>query len=92
MRDINANDRGRAAFFRNKTKQPLNDVRFVELMYAVVDESDLSPRAAKAAYISEWKSGWDEAKSETEAPTKPVKKKVNGKKTKKRIIRKRAKK
>ena len=93
MKDINANDRGRAAFFRNKTKQPLNDVRFVELMYAVVEESDLTPREAKAAYISEWKSGWDEAKSETEAPTKPTKKKAKKKVDgKKKIIRKRAKK
>lgn len=79
MRDINANDRGRAAFFRNKTKQPLNDVRFVELMYAAVEESELTARSVKAAYMSEWKSGWDEAKTETEAPTKPAKKKAKKK-------------
>jgi len=92
MIDINAKDRGRATFFRDKPKQPMNDSRFVELMYIAIEDIEETPRAAKAAYISEWKSGWDEAKTETEAPAKPAKKKVDGKKTKKKIIRKRAKK
>jgi hypothetical protein len=64
MKDINAKERGNAAFFRNKTKQPLNDAGFVEAMYIAVEESELSPRETKAIYISEWKSGWDEAKTE----------------------------
>jgi len=92
MTSINAKDKGRAAFFSNKTRQPMNDSRFVKLMYAAIGESDLSPREIKSVYISEWKSGWDEAKAETEALAKPTKKKIDGKKTKKKIIRKRAKK
>ena len=91
MRDISASDRGKAAFFSNKAKQPMNDLRFVELMYAAIGESDSTPRVAKRTYISEWKSGWDEAKSETEVPAKPAKKKAK-KKKRVRIIRERAKK
>ena len=87
MRDINAKDRGRAAFFNNKTKQPLNDIRFVELMYSsveeAVEESELTHREGLAAHMTEWKTGWDEAKAETEAPPKLTKKKAK-KKTKRK--------
>jgi hypothetical protein len=40
MIDINASERGKAAANSNKTKQPMNDARFVKLLYAAVEESE----------------------------------------------------
>jgi hypothetical protein len=91
MIDINAKDRGKAAANADKIRQPMNDSRFVKLMYAAIEDYDGTAREAKAAYVSEWKSGWDEAKAETEVQARPTKKKAK-KKKRVRIIRKRAKK
>lgn len=88
MRDINAKDRGRASFFRGKPKQPMNDSRFAELMYIAIEDAEGTPRAAKAAYISEWKSGWDEAKTEDTKPEVSKKASKAKKKAKKKTKRK----
>lgn len=87
MGSINARERGQAAFNRGKTRQPMNDVQFVKLMYEAVAESNEVPRTIKAYYILEWKGGWDETKAKAE---KPIAKKKAKKKSK--IIRKRRKK
>ena len=79
MTDINASERGRAAANSNKTKQPMNDARFVKLLYAVVEESEDSSRSVKSTYITEWKRGWDEAKSEKKVQAEPTKKKTKKK-------------
>ena len=50
-------------------------------MYAVAEESELAPREVLAMYMRDWKSGYDEAKTETE---KPVAKKKAKKKSKKK--------
>lgn len=80
MNNINANGRGRAAYGRGKVRQPMNDTRFVRLMYAEVEESDDNPREVKAHYITEWKIGWNEAKTEN---TKSVASKTASKAKKK---------
>ena len=59
MENINARERGHAAFGRGKTRQPMNDTQFVKLMYEAVTESDGVPRTVKAYYILEWKGGWE---------------------------------
>lgn len=80
MNNINANERGRTAFNKGKASQPMNDKQFVELMYAEVEESNEPARVVKAYYITEWKKGWNEAKTEnsepapSEAPSKAKKK------------------
>ena len=66
MNDINANERGRAAYGRGKTRQPMNDARFVKLMYSEVAGSDDVSRTIKAHYITEWKNGWNAAKQESD--------------------------
>lgn len=63
MNNINANERGRAAYAKGKARQPMNDAQFVKLMYKEVIGNDNSPRTTKAHYITEWKNGWNEAKT-----------------------------
>jgi len=84
MGSINAKERGYAAFKRGKTRQPMNDVQFVKLMYEAVAGSDDVPRAVKGYFILEWKGGWDEAKAETEKPVTKKKTKAKKKKAKKK--------
>ena len=88
MNDINANERGRSAYGRGKTRQPMNDTRFVKLMYREVAGSDDVGRTVKAHYITEWKNGWNEAKTEnTESVASKTAKKTK-KKAKKKSKRK----
>lgn len=83
MENINARERGHAAFGRGKPRQPMNDVQFVKLMYDAVDESNEVPRTIKAHYILEWKSGWDEAKATSKKSVAKKKTKAKKKKAKK---------
>ena len=93
MKNINAFERGRTAFGRNKNRQPMNDAVFVANMYAEVEESEEVPSTVKSYYITQWKSGYDAAKTEAEAPVKPkpTKKKAK-KKAKKKVAKKKVKK
>jgi len=88
MNDINANERGRAAYSKGKSSQPMNDARFVKQMYVEVEGSDELARTVKAHYITEWKKGYNEAKAEnTESVASAAPKKAK-KKAKKKSKRK----
>ena len=91
MNDINANERGRAAYGRGKTRQPMNDARFVKLMYSEVAGSDDVSRTIKAHYITEWKNGWNAAKQESDRITLGSKAPSKAKKKAKKKSKKKAK-
>lgn len=88
MISINAYERGKSAFGKNKPRQAMNDVHFVSAMNEAVEMSDELPRTLKNHYISEWKRGWDEAKAGGNTvvdvdPPKKTAKKASKKKAKK---------
>lgn len=84
MNNINAKERGKAAFGRNKTRQPMNDKQFVAVMTDEVINSDEPPKAVKQHYITEWKQGWDDARDEAEADAAKAAKKKTKKKSKRK--------
>ena len=91
MNDINANERGRSAYGRGKPSQPMNDTRFVKLMYREVEGDHISPRLVKAHYITEWKNGWNAAKQESDRITLGSKAPSKAKKKAKKKSKKKAK-
>lgn len=86
MNNINADERGRTAFSKGKSRQPMNDTQFVAIVYGEVQDSDETPKTVKAYYISQWKTGYDEAKNKAE--TKAASKKKGKKKAKKKAKKK----